>query len=157
MPPRLTPARPSLWMRLPMRSAAVALLVAASSAHAEAPAPLRKLTVLGINDVHGALLAADPARGRGPIGGAEWFAGYAQAVRAQARSEGGEAIVVDAGDEFQGTLVSNQFLGRSVVDVLNSVGLTAAAVGNHEFDFGLDVLRDRMAQARYPILIANVF
>jgi 5'-nucleotidase len=140
-----------------MRSAALALLVAASSAYAEAPAPLRKLTVLGINDVHGALLAADSARGRSPIGGAEWFAGYVRAVRAQARSEGGEAIVVDAGDEFQGTLVSNQFQGRSVVDVLNAVGVAAAAVGNHEFDFGLDVLRDRIAQARYPILVANMF
>jgi 5'-nucleotidase len=140
-----------------MRSAALALLVAAASAHAEAPARIRRLTIVGVNDIHGALLAAKPARGRDPIGGAEWFAGYVQAVRAQARSEGSEAIVVDAGDEFQGTLVSNQFQGRSVVEVLNAIGVAAAAVGNHEFDFGLDVLRDRMAQARYPILLANVF
>jgi 5'-nucleotidase len=66
-------------------------------------------------------------------------------------------IVLDGGDEFQGTLISNQFKGSSVVEVYNALGLTAGALGNHEFDFGVPSLQERMGQAKYPILAANVF
>jgi 5'-nucleotidase len=118
--------------------------------------------IVGINDTHGALLAA-PAprwlsgRTRDEVGGAEWFAGYLGAIRAEARESGGAVIVLDAGDAFQGTLISNQFRGRSVTEVYNALGVTAAALGNHEFDFGVPVLRERIAQAKYPVLAANVF
>jgi 2',3'-cyclic-nucleotide 2'-phosphodiesterase (5'-nucleotidase family) len=75
------------------------------------------LTVIGTNDVHGALLEAPPRKALArytadPIGGADWFAGWVAAIRSDAREHGGEAIVLDAGDEFQGTLISNQFEGR---------------------------------------------
>jgi len=91
------------------------------------------------------------------IGGVDWFGGYLQAIRADAKEHGGAVIVLDAGDAFQGTLISNRFQGRSVTDVYNALGVTAAALGNHEFDFGIPVLKERIAQARYPILAANVF
>jgi 2',3'-cyclic-nucleotide 2'-phosphodiesterase (5'-nucleotidase family) len=125
-------------------------------------ARIAHLTIVGINDVHGALLEAPPhkslARYTGePVGGADWFAGWVAAIRSHARERGGEAIVLDGGDEFQGTLISNKTEGRSVVDVFNRIGLTAAAVGNHEFDFGLDSMKARFAQASYPFLCAIVF
>ena len=104
--------------------------------------------------VSGILLAAGLAC---QIGGADWFGGYLEAIRAEARERGGAVVVLDGGDEFQGTLISNQFRGRSVTDVYNALGVTAAALGNHEFDFGIPVLEERIAQARYPILAANVF
>ncbi|MFL5455864.1 MAG: bifunctional metallophosphatase/5'-nucleotidase [Myxococcales bacterium] len=137
------------------------LLIAASHAPAKS-ARIARLTVVGINDVHGALLEAPPHNALArytaePVGGADWFAGWVAAIRSDAREHGGEAIVLDAGDEFQGTLISNQFEGRSVVDVFNRIGITAAAVGNHEFDFGLDALKARFSQASYPFLCANVF
>ncbi|MBS2026084.1 MAG: bifunctional metallophosphatase/5'-nucleotidase, partial [Deltaproteobacteria bacterium] len=44
-----------------------------------------------------------------------------------------------------------------VVDVYNQIGVDAAAVGNHEFDFGMPVLKQRMADAKFPFLTANVF
>jgi len=114
------------------------------------------LTIVGINDTHGALLSAK-TEGHGEVGGADWFAGYLNAIRAEARERGGAVLVLDGGDAFQGTMISNQFRGRSVTEVYNALGLTAAAVGNHEFDFGIDVLAERAAQARYPLLAANVF
>ena len=118
--------------------------------------------MIGINDVHGALLEAEAHKPLArfteePVGGIDWFAGWVAAIRADARAHRGEAIVLDAGDEFQGTLISNQFEGRSVVDAFNRIGVTAAAVGNHEFDFGLASLGQRFAQATYPFLAANVF
>ena len=78
-------------------------------------------------------------------------------IRRDARGRGGEALLIDAGDEFQGTLLSNQFHGRPVVDAFNEMGVAAAALGNHEFDFGIPVLLDRMKEARYPMLAANIF
>ena len=122
----------------------------------------RKLIVIGINDTHGALLAAPPPKWlanitKTDVGGADWFAGYVNVIRAQARAAGDDVIILDGGDLFQGTLISNQFQGRSVVDVYNAIGVTAAAVGNHEFDFGMPVLKDRLAQARFPFLAANIF
>lgn len=122
----------------------------------------RKLVVIGINDTHGALLPQRPPRGRrasarSEVGGAAWFSAYLQAARAQAAAEGGAVVLLDAGDMFQGTMISNRFQGRSVVDVYNALGVGAAAIGNHEFDFGLAALQDRAAQARFPLLSANVF
>src|SRR4051812_4730101 len=148
---------------------ATVLLCACSEASAQRPTAPRappgriaRLTVIGINDVHGALLEAPAHKALArftpdPVGGVDWFAGWVSAIRSEAREHGGEAIVLDGGDEFQGTLVSNQFEGRSVVDVFNRIGLTAAAIGNHEFDFGLPALGQRLAQASYPFLCANVF
>ena len=122
----------------------------------------RKLVVVGINDTHGALLPAPPSHAlsavtRSDIGGADWFAGYLDAIRAEAKEGGNAVVVLDGGDQFQGTLISNQFQGHSVVDVYNAMGITAAAVGNHEFDFGMPALKDNMARAKYPMLAANIF
>ena len=157
----------------PLRARFVTVLLAAACSApgpqvkqpASAPggsAGVRRLVVVGINDVHGALLASPAPRPLAvwtsdPIGGAEWLGGWMDAIRRDARERGGEALLIDAGDEFQGTLISNQFQGRSVVDAFNALGVAAAAIGNHEFDFGLPVLLERMKQARYPMLAANVF
>src|SRR5258708_6163065 len=122
----------------------------------------RRLMIIGINDTHGALLSVPPPKWvsavtKSDIGGADWFAGWVNAIRADSRAKGGEVMVIDAGDEFQGTLISNEFRGRSVTDVYNAAGVTASAIGNHEFDFGIPVLKERIAQAKYPILAANIF
>ncbi len=130
---------------------------------AQAAAPrARRLVVVGINDTHGALNETPPPKWlrketKEPIGGAAWFAGWMDAVRKDAAEREAAVVILDAGDLFQGTLISNQFKGRSVVDVYDAVGVTAAAVGNHEFDFGMPVLEERMREAHFPILVANVF
>ena len=74
--------------------------------------------IIGINDTHGALLAIPPPRWasaytKSDIGGSEWFAGWMDAIRDDAREHGGEVVILDAGDEFQGTLISNEFRTRN--------------------------------------------
>ncbi len=79
--------------------------------------------------------------------------------------------LLDAGDMFQGTLESNLAEGAPVVRDYNALGYTAAAIGNHEFDFGpvgpapapvkpgddpRGALKARAAEARFPLLAANV-
>jgi len=66
-------------------------------------------------------------------------------------------VLMDAGDMMQGKPISNLLFGRSVIDVYNAMGYKVSVTGNHEFDWGLDVLQDRMAQAKFPILAANIF
>ena len=55
---------------------------------------------------------------------------------------------LDGGDEMQGTIISNLNAGRASIDVFNTLGLDAAAIGNHEFDWSVDTLVARMADAR---------
>src|SRR3989449_8296205 len=57
---------------------------------------------------------------------------------------------------MQGTPVSNFNFGRPAIAALNAFGIDAAAIGNHEFDWTVDTLRARMAEAHYRFLAANI-
>ncbi len=121
---------------------------------ASAPARPTTLRVISTNDFHGAL-EARPDGNFGLRGGAAQVA--AMVRRAQSECSGSCAsIFLDAGDEFQGTPASNLAYGRPVTDLFNAIGLTASAIGNHDFDWGQDTLRARMKQAHYAMLAANV-
>jgi 5'-nucleotidase len=98
------------------------------------------------------------------------LSGYVTALRA-VRVHDGAVLLVDAGDMWQGTLASNLSEGKSVVEAYNALGYAAAAVGNHEFDFGppgpkaipesdsddpRGALRQRASEANFPLLAANL-
>jgi 2',3'-cyclic-nucleotide 2'-phosphodiesterase (5'-nucleotidase family) len=116
------------------------------------PLPTR-VRIIATNDFHGTLEPRVDARGV-RRGGAGAVAGVIE----QAKRECGSCAVLllDGGDMFQGTAASNLVFGRSVVAIYGALGYTAAALGNHEFDWGQDTLRARMREARYAILGANV-
>jgi 5'-nucleotidase len=114
------------------------------------------LSLLSLNDLHGRL-GALPA-----------FGGYVESLR-RGRGSAGAVAVVDAGDMFQGTLASNSSEGESVIAAYNLLGVRAAALGNHEFDYGplsgassgenasaQGALRARIAEAKFPVLSANL-
>ena len=128
-----------------------ALLMAGLSAGADSTL----LRILAINDFHGAL---EPRvygwSGGRPIGGAAALKATLDSAAARCRCA---TLRLDGGDEMQGTLASNLVYGRSTIEALNAVGLDAAVLGNHDFDWGVDTLRARLRQARYPWLAANVF
>jgi 2',3'-cyclic-nucleotide 2'-phosphodiesterase (5'-nucleotidase family) len=133
---------------------ALALLVTPSAALAQDP-DLKTISVVSTNDFHGALIGSVHSWSHGDVvGGAEYVAGYLNIVR-QENPDG--VLYLDAGDAMQGTLISNYFWGASTIDVFNAMGVAAMAVGNHEFDWGQDVLQDRYDQADFPFLGANVF
>jgi 2',3'-cyclic-nucleotide 2'-phosphodiesterase (5'-nucleotidase family) len=123
------------------------------------------LSIVGTNDLHGGVLPDD---GRG---GLALLGGYLTNLRAARAQDGGAVLLIDAGDMWQGTLESNLTEGASVVEAYNTLDYAAAAVGNHEFDFGpvgpaatplqpsddpRGVLKVRAAEARFPLLAANV-
>jgi len=123
------------------------------------------LSIVGTNDVHGELL---PSRRKG---GLTTFSGYVAALRAAREQDGGAMLLIDAGDMWQGTLESNLVEGAAIVEAYNALGYTAAAIGNHEFDFGpagklavpegasddpQGALRQRATEASFPLLGANI-
>ena len=65
-------------------------------------------------------------------------------------------VRLDAGDAMQGTPVQDETRGRAGMEVLERLGFAAAALGDHDFDWSLDVLRDRMGESPYPWLAANI-
>jgi 2',3'-cyclic-nucleotide 2'-phosphodiesterase (5'-nucleotidase family) len=65
-------------------------------------------------------------------------------------------LALSGGDMWTGPAISTWFEGESMVEVMNGMGYDAAAVGNHEFDFGLDALRERVTESAFPLLSANV-
>lgn len=87
-------------------------------------------------------------------GGAEVFAAYVEKER---EKNPGGVILVDSGDAMQGTALSNVNKGKPVVDVLNAIDFDAAAIGNHEWDWGRDVFFERQKKAGFAYLAANIF
>jgi 2',3'-cyclic-nucleotide 2'-phosphodiesterase (5'-nucleotidase family) len=131
---------------------------AAASGEAPRARPLApgapRLRIIATNDFHGAL---EPRADAGGVvrGGAAFVASMIEAARKEC-APACQTLLVDGGDMFQGTPASNLAFGRPVVDYYNRMGYVAAALGNHEFDWGTDTLRARMRDARYAILGANV-
>jgi 2',3'-cyclic-nucleotide 2'-phosphodiesterase (5'-nucleotidase family) len=112
----------------------------ASSALAE-PATL---TILHFNDLD--RMSEDDGRGG--------VARLAGAVAA-AREANQHVLVTNGGDNISPSLLSGFDQGAHMIDLLNQVGVDIAVLGNHEFDFGPEILAERVAEADYPILGTN--
>lgn len=115
------------------------------------------VAIVAINDFHGNLLPKERKLPDGRMvksGGAETLASMINILKQELP---GRVIIVDAGDEWQGTLESNLNQGANVVDFYNRLGVSAAAIGNHEFDFGLPNMLKQFNKAHYPYLAANVY
>jgi 2',3'-cyclic-nucleotide 2'-phosphodiesterase (5'-nucleotidase family) len=117
------------------------------------------ISIVGTNDLHGHIEAL-PRIG-----------GYIANLRRARARDGGGVVLLDAGDKFQGTLESNKNEGAAVVRAYNGLKYDAAAIGNHEFDFGptgpataplvpgddpRGALKARAAEAQFPLLAANL-
>ena len=149
------------------------LFLAWGCASVQGPAaPPVHVVVVHTTDVHGWFNGhVETPRGGGEgvlWGGLPALSSYIDALRDE---NGGRVVVVDSGDMFQGTLESNLFEGEAVVRGYNLIGYAAAAVGNHEFDFGpvgpesaarkpgddpLGALKRNAELAMFPMLSANM-
>ena len=98
------------------------------------------VVILHTNDVHGAI---------------ENYAKVA-VLADQYAAEGAYVLVLDAGDFSQGTTSVSLSQGATAIELMNMVGYDAVALGNHEFDYGYEVLKQNMASANFPVLAANV-
>ncbi len=112
------------------------------------------LTLLHFNDFHGQLAPeAGPGKGTS-LGGIARLATLVARVRAESPER--PVLLLFAGDLLQGTVTSNLFLGIPDVTLFGHLGVDAAAMGNHEFDYGQEIFRRLAGQASFPFLTANV-
>jgi 5'-nucleotidase/UDP-sugar diphosphatase len=119
------------------------------------------LIVLHTNDVHARVLQFDASGstcGEEDAAEGNCFGGVARRATKinEIRDEGGNVILVDAGDQFQGTLFYNQYKGEEAQRFMNALGYEAMTIGNHEFDDGPGVLASFIRGADFPVVSANV-
>lgn len=119
---------------------------------------LYNVTILHTNDVHAHLDVWRAGRGTDCSPGSECIAGYARIKDkiTELRKETPDAIVLDDGDEFQGTLFFAYYGGEKISYAVNEVGYDAMTLGNHEFDKGLGELSAFINNLTFPVVCANL-
>ena len=118
------------------------------------------LTILHTNDFHARF---EPiSKYDGPCGAedntaGECFGGTARLVNAikDARARSNNSILVDGGDQFQGTLFYSYYKGKMAAEFMNKLEYDGMTVGNHEFDDGPEVLAGFMSSVNFPVLMSN--
>lgn len=116
------------------------------------PYAVKRITILHTNDVHSRLdpFPMDGSRNQG-LGGVAARAALIQEIR----EEGGEVLLLDAGDIFQGTPYFNMYKGEPEMKAMQKMGYDAATMGNHDFDAGLENFAAQLSHVQFPIIICN--
>jgi 2',3'-cyclic-nucleotide 2'-phosphodiesterase (5'-nucleotidase family) len=134
------------------------MLVGPSGYFADAPARAH-ITILSTTDLHGNIYPIDYNTNTPDMRG---LARVATIVK-QARSENPELLLLDSGDTIQGTPLTfyhakiNNTPRDPMMTVMSILGYDAMCVGNHEYEFGWDVLNKARSEARFPWLSANTY
>jgi 5'-nucleotidase len=140
-------------------------LAAALLALGAAPGQAFILNVLHINDFHSRIQsinafdstcsAEDEAAGECFGGAARLFTAINQ-LRDEIEAAGGNVLVLDAGDEFQGSLFFTTYTGQAEAEMMNRIGFDAMVFGNHEFDLGPEPLAKFIETAEFPVISGSV-
>ncbi len=138
----------------------ITLGVAALGLSAGAAAADYKLTVLHTNDFHARfepISKYDSGCSADSNLEGKCFGGSARLVTAvaAARARGENVVLVDGGDQFQGTLFYTYYKGALAAEMMNKMGYDGMTVGNHEFDDGPEVLRGFMDAVNFPVVMSN--
>ncbi len=110
------------------------------------------LAIIHTNDTHGhdvEVKATDSAEGN-------FSMAAVAALKADWEAQGYEVLLVDAGDATQGMPLVDTLSGAPAIEFMNACGYDLMAVGNHEFDWGIDALEANRKAAKFPMLSANV-
>jgi len=127
--------------------------------------PAHRLTIIHMNDFHSRhepvdaramTCDRDGSAAPGCFGGSARLAGAIRAQRRAAEADGRTVVLLDGGDQFQGSLFFTKYQGQAELAVQHAVGTDAMAVGNHEFDQGPAVLGAHATAARFPLVSCNI-
>lgn len=155
--------RPALWVIAlavvgTLGLAAIPPTLAPRAQGTASPAASVHITLLGTTDLHGHVEPLDYYTNKPANLG---FAKIATLIR-EARAEQPNTLLLDSGDTIQGTPLAYYYATKDthamnpMMLLMNSLHYDAMCVGNHEFNFGLDVLWKAKSEAQFPILAANI-
>ena len=145
-----------------IRFATAASILALSAAGAQAETVLH---ILHTNDLHSRIEpinAYDSTCDAETLAAGECFGGVARVaakvreLRDQITADGGNVLVVDAGDQYQGSLFYTTYKGKDVAEFMTDIGYDVMAVGNHEFDDGPEGLAILADGVEFPIVSGNL-
>ena len=138
------------------------MLLGAAALAVSAPAAMAdfSLTILHTNDFHARfepISKYDSGCGEEDNLAGECFGGSARLQTAiqTAKARAVNWLLVDGGDQFQGTLFYTYYKGKLAAEMMNQMGYDAMTVGNHEFDDGPEVLKGFTSATDFPILMSN--
>lgn len=113
------------------------------------------------SDIHGAISAhPDPTSKEATkpmIGGFAVLQQLMNNYRNDPANVDKRVLYLDSGDFFQGTPIVDRTKGSVMIDYFNRLGVKAVTLGNHEFDYSYQSLKEEMQNARFPVLCCNVF
>ena len=137
-----------------------AISMAVMAAFVSAPTLAYDLTILHTNDFHARfepISKYDSACSAEKNAEGKCFGGSARLYTAinESRSRSANSILVDGGDQFQGSLYYTYYKGQLAAQMMNNLGYDAMTVGNHEFDDGPEVLAGFMQAVHFPVLMSN--
>ena len=136
------------------------VLIAPLLAVLAAPVSAETLTILHTNDFHSRVEPINKYNsGCKPEDNADGkcFGGYARLINAikAEQADTNNSILVDGGDQFQGSLFYTYYKGKVAAEMMNRLGYDAMTVGNHEFDDGPETLRLFTKEVDFPVLMSN--
>ena len=114
----------------------------------------KDLVLVHTNDVHGRIVEE---KGRDKTTSVVGDAKLTTVIENERAKKNQTTVVVDAGDAFQGLPISNSTKGEARAEILNKINYDAMAVGNHEFDFGLDEAKKYKQILKFPLLSSNTY
>jgi len=111
------------------------------------------LRIIHTNDIHGwAMSKPDREEPSRLVGGAAALANFVKREKAK----GAPVLFVDGGDWFVGTPEGTITRGKMMVETFNALGYDATVIGNHEYDFGEDTVKDLVSQLKTSVLGTNI-
>lgn len=114
----------------------------------------KQLLILHTNDTHSCIFPLKETLADTAVAGRGGYLRRVALVKQERLSNPG-LLLFDSGDFSQGSSYYTLFKGDVEVDLMNQMGYDAAAIGNHEFDFGLENMARLFRKARFPIVCAN--
>ncbi|PSW20643.1 bifunctional metallophosphatase/5'-nucleotidase [Photobacterium sanctipauli] len=138
---------------IPRKPLAVAMMLSLAGFSSLSLAEIKEVTLLHTNDIESVYEPVDAFWNEDitRIGGIPYLASLIKQVQAEEET----SFLLDAGDIYTGSL-SKKTLGKLSFDLYSAMGYDAITLGNHEFEYGWESLRDTMPRANFPVLNANI-
>jgi 2',3'-cyclic-nucleotide 2'-phosphodiesterase (5'-nucleotidase family) len=116
------------------------------------------IAIFGTNDIHGTVFPSEIThpltKEQYQYGGLSYLATYLKILR----SDWGERLLwLDSGDQYQGGIESRLSNGTIILDFFNTLLPNSSAIGNHEFDYGIKFLEDKLEEANFNYVASNIY